>query len=93
MLGVLEVLDPGQQHASVGDDGAAGLEYQGQVATGNALAHRLDVVAGQRWLLVAVLHAEAAAEVQVLDLDAAHGQAVDQHQQTIQGVEERRQGS
>jgi len=56
------------------------------------LAHGLDVVAGQRRLLVAVAHAETAAKVEVANADAAHGQAIDQRQQAIQCIEEGRQG-
>jgi len=70
---------------------AARLEHQGQRAAGDALAHRGDVVAGQRRGFVLVAHAEAAAEVEVADRDAALGEAVDQRQQAVEGIEERRQ--
>ncbi|VFS81346.1 Uncharacterised protein [Pseudomonas aeruginosa] len=46
------------------------------------------VVAGQRRLFVAVAHPEAAAEVQVANADAFAGQAVDQPEQALEGVEE-----
>lgn len=88
MLGVLEVLDTGQQHAGVGDDGPARLEHQGQVAAVQALADGADVVAGQRRLFVAVAHPEATTEVQVANADAFAGQAVDQPEQALEGVEE-----
>ncbi|MNZ26104.1 hypothetical protein D3C78_432870 [compost metagenome] len=88
MFSVLEVFHLGQQHAGVGDDGAPGLEQQRQVAALDALAHGLDIVAGLRRLLVAVAHAESAAEVEMADRDAARGQAVDQRQQAVEGVEE-----
>ena len=49
----------------------------------------LYVIASQWWLFVAVLHAEAAAQVQVLDLDALAGRVVDQCEQAVEGIEER----
>ncbi len=89
--GVLEVLDPGQQYAGVGDDRTARFEHQRQCATLHALAHRGDVVAGQRRLLVAIAHAEAATQVQVANGDALFGQPVDEGEQAVQCVEERGQ--
>ena len=89
--GVLEIFHAGQQHAGVGDDGTARLEQQCQPAAFDALAHGLDVVAGQRRLLVAITHAKAATEVEVTDLDAAGGEPIDQRQQAVEGIEEGRQ--
>ncbi|MCY1176412.1 hypothetical protein D9M73_166800 [compost metagenome] len=88
MFGVLEVFHAGQQHASVGDDVAARLEHQGQVALAHAFADGLDVVGHLWWLFVAVAHADTATQVQVAQVYAALGQAVDQHQQAVEGVEE-----
>ena len=53
-----------------------------------ALADGADVVAGQRRLFVAVAHPEATTEVQVANADAFAGQAVDQPEQALEGVEE-----
>ncbi|MNE47125.1 hypothetical protein D3C80_1415080 [compost metagenome] len=92
MFGVLEVFHAGQQHAGVGDDVAARLEHQGQVAITDALADGLDVVAGQWRLFVAIAHADAATQVQVAQEDAAVAEAVDQRQQAVEGIEEGFQG-
>src|SRR5690606_40131320 len=70
----------------------ARLEHQGQVATGDALTDLGNVIAGQRRLFVAVLHAQAATQVEVLDMDAALGEAVDEYQQALEGVEKGCQG-
>ena len=88
VLGVLEVLHAGQQHAGVGHDVPARFEDQGQIAVAQALAHGLDVVAGQGRDFIAVAHAEAAAQVQVIEQDAAIAETVDQHQDAVEGVEE-----
>src|SRR5690606_24803720 len=44
-------------------------------------------------LFVAVAHTDTATQVQVTQVDAALGQAVDQHQQAVQGIKEGGQGS
>ncbi len=51
----LEVLDPGQQHAGIGDDGAARLEQQGQIPARQLLLERLGILGGMRWLLGAIV--------------------------------------
>ena len=92
VLGVLEVLDLGQQHARVGNDVAARLEHQGQAAAFSALAHGLDVVGDLRRFFIAITHTHATTQIDVLQVNAALAQAIGQRQQAVERIQERWRG-
>ena len=74
----LEVFDAREQQAGVAHQRAARLEAQGLGAALEAGEERLEVVGGGGRLFVAVTDAEAAAQVDVVEVDAFAGELVDQ---------------
>src|SRR5690554_4297251 len=68
MLGALQKLDPGQQYAGVGGNGAARLHDQFQLPITQPLGQRLDVIRWLRGLFLIVGHSQAAPHVQMADM-------------------------
>ena len=81
----LEVFDAGQKQACIAHQGAAGFEAQGLVATGEAVQQRLEVGAGGGRFFVPVADAEAAAQVDVVELDAFAAELVHQAEDLLGG--------
>ena len=82
-LARLQVLDPGQQHASIGDDGAARLEQQGQIPARQLLLQRFGILGRMGWLLGTIVDPQTAAHIQMVDMNPFRRQTVDQPQQLV----------
>ncbi len=79
----LQILDPGQQHAGIGDDGAARFEQQGQIPARQLLLERFGILGRVRWLLGTIVDSQAATHIQMVDMNAFRRQPIDQPQQLV----------
>ena len=82
-LARLQVLDPSQQHAGIGDDGAARLEQQGQIPARQLLLERFGILGRMGGLLGTVVDPKAATHVQMMDMNPFRRQTIDQPQQLV----------
>ncbi len=82
-LARLQILDPGQQYASIGDDGAARFEQQGQIPPRQLLLERFGILGRVRWLLGTIVDPKAATHIQMVDMNTFRRQTIDQPQQFV----------
>ena len=85
----LQVLDAREQDAGFGHEVAAGFDEQFECAVAEPSAHHPAELRDIQALLVAIGHAEAPADVDVLEANALGRQRVDQVGQRRQGILER----
>ena len=90
-LARFQEFDAGQQQAGVADQAAAGFEHDLEAASNQPVEQR-GQIGSDRWLylVVLVLDAEAAAEVDVADADACRGQLVYKGQNALERLDEGR---
>src|SRR5690606_12307891 len=89
-LGVLQVFDCGQQHSGVTHQRAPWLEHNLQVIKAPTLQTLEDLVEQHRrrkWCFIGVTNANAAAQVEVTNMDTQVGEFGNKHQQFIERIE------
>ena len=90
MFSALEEFHPRQQDTGIGGNGPPRLHDQLQRTVAQALRQRGHVIRRLRWLFLIVGDPQAAAHVQVSDINVLLCQGVDQFQHPVQCIEERR---
>lgn len=85
----LQVLHLGQQHAGIGNNRPARFENQLQIAAGQFGLQRGGILLRVGRVFVAVVNAEATADIEVMNMNAIGRQTINQRQQTVHRLEER----
>ena len=88
----LEILDPRQQQARLGGDGAAGLHQEFQTTPLEPRGDCGNVLRRRRRRLVAIAHTQTTTHIEMGDGNTVFRQLVDERQSAIQGIDEWRQG-
>src|SRR6185312_5762850 len=91
LAAAFQVFDAGDQDAGVRDQRAAGLEEQRVSSLADSTAHRRRIVGGRDRNLVAIAHADAAAQVDVRQRNARRLDPVGEVEHARRGLDERRE--
>ena len=86
---MLEIFHARKQHAGIADQRASRLQQDVLAPSTQRVQQCGDVAIRRRRLLVLIADAQAATEIEMLELDAFGGEPVDQPEHLLQGVQER----